>query len=437
MDYKIIIITVIVGFLLYMIYNELQNIKQLVETINLDIDTKHQNFITKINGNITNSIHKIKTVGEENLQQLKKIYILNQQPVKRINYFTENDDSEIDGDINFLSENTLPNKKPEGKIDVSKQQDSQFYMSETTNFNTHEVTKNMSYSSSSSSSSSLTESLNCLIDSNIDSTNIVQPSDKNIQQESIVPLVETNEAPLVALNVAGQESLPSVETNELPNDIVIDIESLPQRISNDLILTNIITNPTDEEIMVATNELPNDIVIDIKNLPQRISNDLILTNIITNPTDEEIIVATTKLLNHIVINLPVIDLPTNRTIEIISNEETDIINTPQITTNNTDIIVDEKKKDGEEDEEIALKSLYDTISIKSTSKQSKNNANNKIESISELKHKDTYTVSELQKIAKNLTLNVSNKTGNKWKPLNKDELYNLIKETLNVKHNNI
>jgi hypothetical protein len=156
MDYKMLIILLALAFLVLMVYREISNLRSgLITCINkLMIETQNNNdkIASKLQSNMINCVGQIKNISSDNLHQLKKITLLNHQPIRKIsNHFTETDDSEIHTDIHYLSDTknifqkskekhssdnyekhnrkrTNANKKKNTSNDKSK--DSHYYMSE-------------------------------------------------------------------------------------------------------------------------------------------------------------------------------------------------------------------------------------------------------------------------------------------------------------------
>ena len=103
MDVKTIIILLITLCLIVLIYKDVVYMKKKIDSYEEDIkdalDTNINQFKNDINNNIIKCIHKVKDISTENIKQLRKIIVLNNQPIKKIkNHFTETDDSEF-GDM--------------------------------------------------------------------------------------------------------------------------------------------------------------------------------------------------------------------------------------------------------------------------------------------------------------------------------------------------
>jgi len=136
MDYKIIILLLALLFLIILIYREVTTLKtdvvHNVSGLAHEMRTYQHNMVGQFQSNINKCVSQIKNISSDNLQQLRKITLLNNQPVTRIaNHFTETDDSEMRTNINYLSET----RKLKGGADlVSDQKNgekhSSLYMSE-------------------------------------------------------------------------------------------------------------------------------------------------------------------------------------------------------------------------------------------------------------------------------------------------------------------
>jgi hypothetical protein len=131
MDYKIIIILLVLLVLIILIYREISTLKDQVDKtiMTTTVATKQLNdrYETTIQHNMDKYISQIKTIGTENLQQLKKITLLNHQPIiqkKTSNHFTETDGSEMKSNYQQSFE--------EKKNKIFDHQNSPYYMSEET-----------------------------------------------------------------------------------------------------------------------------------------------------------------------------------------------------------------------------------------------------------------------------------------------------------------
>jgi hypothetical protein len=134
MNYKHLIILLVIIFLISMMYKELLSLKNNITAslesyiTNLTYTTLESN--NKLNNNVIKYISQIKEIGNDNLQQLRKITMLNHQPITKIsNHFTETDNSEIQSEIHFLSDNNMRyNNKPSDINNCRKQ--NEYYMSD-------------------------------------------------------------------------------------------------------------------------------------------------------------------------------------------------------------------------------------------------------------------------------------------------------------------
>jgi hypothetical protein len=116
MDYKIIVLLLVLLFIIVLVYREITTIKDQVDKtiMTSTIASKQLNDRHELSmqQNMDKYLCQIKTIGTDNLQQLKKITLLNHQPIiqkKTSNHFTETDGSE-----------------------TNKNQESHYYMSEET-----------------------------------------------------------------------------------------------------------------------------------------------------------------------------------------------------------------------------------------------------------------------------------------------------------------
>lgn len=118
MDYKIIVLLLVLLFIIVLVYREISTIKDQVDKtiMTTTIASKQLNdrHELSMSQNMDKYLSQIKTIGTDNLQQLKKITLLNHQPIiqkKTSNHFTETDGSETNNNQNqeshyYMSEET-------------------------------------------------------------------------------------------------------------------------------------------------------------------------------------------------------------------------------------------------------------------------------------------------------------------------------------------
>ena len=95
-DYKLLLLVVLVGLITFFIYRELTTLKD--EITDLKIELKKD---------IRLCTEKVRDISSENIEQLRKITLLNQQNVRKVdNYFTESE-NDIGTDFKYLSD--IPN----------------------------------------------------------------------------------------------------------------------------------------------------------------------------------------------------------------------------------------------------------------------------------------------------------------------------------------
>ena len=121
MDYKVIIILLVLLFLIILVYREVTSFReQIGKTINnvlLQFSDTNDRALIKFQNNINKCVSQIKTISSDNIQQLRKINTLNHQQIIRTgpNHFTEIDNSEGEGrtDIQHFSDCRANKKDPE------------------------------------------------------------------------------------------------------------------------------------------------------------------------------------------------------------------------------------------------------------------------------------------------------------------------------------
>jgi hypothetical protein len=141
MDYKIIVLLLVVLFIIVLVYREITTLKDQVDKtiMTTTIASKQLNdrHESTMQHNMDKYLSQIKTIGTDNLQQLKKITLLNHQPIiqkKTSNHFTETDGSEMKSQTDA--------KEHKDKIFEGKPE-SHYYMSEetkkTANYMSHDA----------------------------------------------------------------------------------------------------------------------------------------------------------------------------------------------------------------------------------------------------------------------------------------------------------
>ena len=140
MDFKFMIILLILVVLLIIIHKELKSIRHSLDNID-QFEENVADLSNKINVDISQYIDQIREISADNLQELKKINMINHQHVIS-NHFSETEDSDIKTDVNYLSETCEDNDNQ--KYMIFKEQNnnvepvainSNYYMSETDNVN--------------------------------------------------------------------------------------------------------------------------------------------------------------------------------------------------------------------------------------------------------------------------------------------------------------
>jgi len=121
MDYKIIVILLVLLFLIVMIYREITTLKDQVDkniiTISSNSKQTNDRYESTLQHNMDRYLSQIKSISTDNLQQLKKITLLNHQPIikkKTSNHFTENDSdarSETKSHLQHFSDVKATNNK--------------------------------------------------------------------------------------------------------------------------------------------------------------------------------------------------------------------------------------------------------------------------------------------------------------------------------------
>ena len=111
MNYKLILLIIGLCTFIFILYREINQLKDNYNDMKILFSEFNTTFITHIKNNIEQYIKQIKKISTDNLDQLKEINILHHQPITKItNHFTETLDSEIHSNINYLSDIATKNR---------------------------------------------------------------------------------------------------------------------------------------------------------------------------------------------------------------------------------------------------------------------------------------------------------------------------------------
>lgn len=141
MDYKILIMLLALLFLMILLYKEMSSIKEdiigHVGRLVSNMKSQNDKQVLQLKSNLNQCVGQIKGISTDNLQQLRKITLLNNQPITRTaNHFTEVDDSDMRTDGNMLSDrmtdHVSANVKSNNKNVFQESRQSHYYMSEET-----------------------------------------------------------------------------------------------------------------------------------------------------------------------------------------------------------------------------------------------------------------------------------------------------------------
>ncbi len=109
MDYKLIVILLVLLFLIVLIYREITTLKDQVDknimTISSNSKQTNDRYESTLQHNMDKYLSQIKNISTDNLQQLKKITLLNHQPIikkKTSNHFTETNESDARSENSHL-----------------------------------------------------------------------------------------------------------------------------------------------------------------------------------------------------------------------------------------------------------------------------------------------------------------------------------------------
>ena len=379
MDYKIwIVLLAIVVLILYLI-KEMYFIKfDLLSYINT-LKNNHEENNLIIRKNFQNDLNvfanKIKLLNDENLQQFRKITLLNNQPIlKNNNYFKEMENSDTNTEnmeLRYLSDSKIFSKKEQSK--------------KSSNF---------------SETSELTSSNTSIENKNI---NQYQPKTMNVKEESVY-------------NTNAQNN----NTNE-KNELLSEAkhENKVSEKENDA-LENKVNDEDNNEISVEKNLKDNE----NKNLVETSNTKLDYILETDSETETSIMEENTQeseSSEEISFEKEDLELKDNTFSNKVQNKE--LIENSKYDS----ITLGTKKSKNQKDNQ---ENKNDLNEIKMPNEVAKNINRENLKSI------DDYTLETLKNLAKKFNIPLSIKKSGKWKTLNKTEIYSEISKFLNKKNLN-
>ncbi len=300
----IIIIVLLIGIMIF-IYREFSNLNKTVDDQFVQVKyliKDNTNLKKQLQNNFDNQLEKIKLINTESIQQVRKMNIIQNEPIRKSsNYYTENDsdyesDHELANGIKYLSESTYDNK-----INKEKKENNEFYpyMSQEENMSKKEfdLVANMT-----KSTFGMNDNKNCII---IDSDEIIENVDplivivdnfgnscmnsskKNIiYHNSIKNQSEQNNVPKTTFDM-------QIESEEKQQNSIHDI-TINQQIENGDNI-NIIINDDNVDVNDNANNEENNVDINNKEKEAKSieQNDITLNK--NDEDDEEKSVVTVEL----------------------------------------------------------------------------------------------------------------------------------------------
>jgi hypothetical protein len=491
MDYKLIILLVIILFAIVMVYKEVlslkDNIKDSVLSIKNDFKSQSTDLTNQIQSNIVTCVDKIKLISVDNLHQLKKINLLNNQYITKVeNYCTEIEESNH-SDANDMNLSTCMGSENGTKVVVAngvqneKTISSECYMSKSDDnkkttckvnsnnlIQVYEVVQTDQKSSLTDYEPEFENNNDPNDEGNDegnDEENSYESEDDKLELENDVlddVLDDENENNNVVVNVSNVSNMKNYINNSLlqnQNEIEIDIANVINTINRMKSASNIpnLSLPVTEQHIMVSEIIENDRDCDSDYEPEILSNKLISVPInvsVAEPVSVQIAEPVSVQIAE-PINVPVAEPINVPTAEPISVQITEPINEKIQNVILEQNVVDEIKKsdfektDSENDSgknDSKYRSIYDDIAIESKhsrqSRQSKKNTSNSIKikssstenilinikDISELKNILEYKLPELKEIANFYKLPL--KAVDSKRPYTKNELYDQIKNLL-------
>jgi hypothetical protein len=414
MDYKIWIVLLGIVLLILYLIKEMYFIKfDLINYINtLKNNNEENNLIIRKNfqNDLNVFANKIKLLNDENLQQFRKITLLNNQPIlKNNNYFREMEytDSDIENkDLRYLSDSKLMSKK-EKESSNKFSETSELTSTETSEENVVANKKEQKEQPSLPISNELI---------------------KNVLNNVINKALNNQELSTEKINT---DDLTLNKKSESTNDIN---EKVSEKENDNILETkNIVSNSLQE------NKNNEDNIIEDNNISE--SNIKSISSIENNNREN------TKL-DYILET----DSETETELEEDNDEESE---SDEITFDKDELELKENnfsnKINNKDLVENAENIKFDTITLgtkKSKNKKENKNEKNDLNEIKmpdeiarnvnkeNLKSIDDYTLETLKNLAKKFNIPLSIKSSGKWKSLNKTEIYSEISKFLNKKNLN-
>ena len=443
MDYKLLIILLLVLFLVIMIYREIiaskNNLTDDTSDIFHNIKKENLKMITNLQKNMIECVKQIKNVGTNNLHQLKKITELNNEPLitKISNHFSETEDSEIATDINCsdVKNNKIINNNDNQVWSKNFLNNEQYYMSDDTG------SRNKTFKNShvrNFISENTDKSPN--IDDNVEHINIHDNVDYinnlNLKQKINFNSEQTNNVEMFDMDIPIYVSNNNDSINYTDDE---SYESYTDDYSNEIEYNNslskikdVINNSHDNNENIINNANNNDI-IDSKtkeNIINNANNDIIYSksneNII-NDANNDIIDSKS---NENIINDANNNIINNANDDIIDSKSNDIIENEE---NNSSLIESKTINKNNKTNDILEKKSLDLVKINEDIEKNNNEYIKQIQN--EINDDRKYKMGDLRNISKKLGLTLSYKNEKTGRTViyKKNDLYNNIKKYINKK----
>ncbi len=414
MDYKIWIVLLGIVLLILYLIKEMYFIKfDLINYINtLKNNNEDNNLIVRKNfqNDLNVFANKIKLLNDENLQQFRKITLLNNQPIlKNNNYFREmeNTDSELDNrDLRYLSDSKLMSKKESS----SKFSETSELTSTETSVESSEknIKKNRKEQNILPLRNTVVKNvLNNIISTNTLSENKINTDDLTLNKKSETTIeVNTN----VIEEEKEVKEVKEVEKNisEKGENENKSLSSFRNEDNNKL--DYILESDSDSESVSETNS-------DLADNEEEIESSDNDEEIESSDNEEE------SESNEIIFDKDDLELKNNYFSNKINNKE--LVENAENIKFDTITLGTKKSKNKKDKEE-----KNDLNEIKMPDEIARNVNKENLKSI------DDYTLETLKNLAKKFNIPLSIKSSGKWKSLNKTEIYSEISKLLNKKNLN-
>lgn len=452
MNYKLLLmalLVIIILLALFIVYKFVSSVEQKICDKITDVYNKQSNYVIE---NVQNSLDqhavKIKNISMENIQQLKRINMLNHQPITQIaNHFSETDDSDvIKTDIKHMSDSALTlnhdnnyymsedsatsDMKLTNDIDIyeSKSMKLPIYNAENTSLSKSFINKHNLKINQESDDADLTSDGNFSADTDNDDEVDNKETNNVIEKNTEKIIYEIKKDPNNPTSSESKESIKKTPTNN--NDDVEDETKSSASDEDD----NIVVVEVDKFIDDKKDKINADPIDDTANF---IKNNLKLKSLFEALSDnEESNGDDKKDLKSIYGNITFGSKLSKKSKKPVIKKQTDKKSVEEKSTNESVENDDAKTNNTGETGDTTNKSSGDKSSNDNSDSEEEKSSKKSDEKDIDLKSLSALNITKLKDYAKKNNIPVAIKDGKKWRQYKKGELFDKIKEFLENKKSN-